>query len=184
MNIAIFGGSFDPPHIGHQEIANKSLEILNIDKLIIVPTFLNPFKTKSYLTASTRLELLEDIFGDNQNILVSDFETRQNKPVQSIDTVKYFLKKYNPKKMFFIIGSDNLKSLHLWNNFEELIKLVQFVVISRCGYDVKYDIIETININLDINISSTTLRENLDLKYIPKKIEKKVINLWNKEFKE
>jgi len=183
MNIAIFGGSFDPPHIGHKEIINKSLEKLDIDKLIVVPTFLNPFKTKSYFQASSRFELLKELFKDNHKIFVSDYETKQNKAIQSIDTVKYFKKKYNPKKIFFIIGADNLKSLHLWDNFEELKQLLQFVVISRSGYDVKYDIIKTININLDINISSTKLRENLDLKYIPKKIEKKVINLWNKEFK-
>ncbi|RLA76044.1 MAG: hypothetical protein DRG78_19755, partial [Epsilonproteobacteria bacterium] len=66
----------------------------------------------------------------------------------------------------------------------ELNKLVKFIVISRDGYEVKNDIIQFINVKMDIKISSTVLRKEFDLKYIPKKIQQKVKQLWKKESKE
>jgi len=181
MNIALFGGSFDPPHIGHEKIVYAVLNNINIDKLIVVPTFLNPFKTASHLTSLQRLELTKELFSNNNKIEVSDFEVSQNKAIPSIETVNHILKKYKPKNIYLIIGADNIKSIHLWKDFDKLNQLVTFIVISRDGYEEKNDIIQTINIKLDINISSTTLRGNLDLKYIPKKIEQKVEKLWKQE---
>ncbi len=184
MNIALFGGSFDPPHIGHEQIVYSVLEKINLDKLIVVPTFLNPFKIKSHFSPNDRLLLIKDLFKDEKKVEVSDFEILQNKATPSIQTVDYLKKKYSPENIYLIIGADNIKSLHLWKDFDKLKQLVTFIIISRDGYEEKNDIIQFINIKLDINISSTTLRDNLDLKYIPKKIEQKVKELWKKELKE
>ena len=184
MNIALFGGSFDPPHIGHEKIVHKALDTLDIGKLVVVPAFLNPFKIKSHFSPKDRLELIKDLFDDEKKVKISNFEVEQNKATPSIETVKYLKEKYNPKIIYLIIGADNIKSLHLWQDFDKLNQLVTFVTISRYGYEEKNDIIQFINIKLDINISSTTLREDLDLKYIPKKIEQKVKQLWKKELKE
>jgi len=183
MNIAIFGGSFDPPHIGHEEITYQVLDIVDVDKLIIVPTYLNPFKNKFYLEPFERFELLDSLF-DSDKIEISKFEINQNRAVPSIETIEHFKRIYTPHNIYLIIGADNLKSIHLWNNFEKLNKLVKFIVISRDGYEVKDDIIQFINIKMNIKISSSTLRENFDLKYIPKKIQQKVKQLWKKESKE
>ena len=182
MNIAVFGGSFDPPHIGHETIVYKSLEILDIDQLIVVPTFLNPFKTKFYLNPQDRFNLIKELFNDTR-IIIDDYEIIQHKPTPTIYTIKYLKSKYKTKKIYFIIGADNLAKLHLWDNFEELNQLVSFVVVSRNGIKLNNDIIPFINIALDINISSTAIRENLDLKFIPQKIQKKVTKLWKKEYK-
>ncbi len=181
MNIALFGGSFDPPHVGHEKIVYAVLDSVDIDKLIVVPTFLNPFKITSHLTSLQRLALTKELFSNNNKIEVSDFEVSQNKATPSIETVNHIIKKYKPKNIYLIIGADNIKSIHLWKDFDKLNQLVTFIVISRDGYEEKNDIIQTINIKLDINISSTTLRGNLDLKYIPKKIEQKVEKLWKQE---
>jgi len=183
MNIAIFGGSFDPPHIGHEKIAYQVLDIVDIDKLIVVPTYLNPFKNKFHLEPFERFELLDNLFNSDK-IEISKFEINQNRAVASIETIEHFKRIYKPHNIYLIIGADNLKSIHLWNNFEKLNQLVKFIVISRDGYEVKDDIIQFINIKMDIKISSTTLREKFDLKYIPKKIQQKVKQLWKKESKE
>ena len=183
MNIAIFGGSFDPPHIGHENIVHKVLDTVDIDKLIVVPTYLNPFKNKFHLNPLDRFDLLHNLF-DNDKIEVSRFEINQNKAVPSIETINHFKRLYTPHNIYLIIGADNLKSLHMWNNFEELSRIVKFIVISRDGYEAKNDIIQFINIKMDIKISSTILRENFDLKYIPKKIQQKAKQLWKKESKE
>ena len=180
MNIAIFGGSFDPVHIGHEAIVHKALEVLDIDKLFIVPTFLNPFKKKSHFSATQRFDLLKECFV-NDKIEISDFEINKSRPIHTIETVKHLKSKINPNKIYLIIGADNLEKLHLWKNFDKLKNLVSFVVISRDGNRLKNDIIQFKYIDLKLNISSTTIRENLDLKYIPKIIQQKVKKLWKQE---
>jgi len=184
MKIAIFGGSFDPLHIGHEQIVYKAIDQLDIDNLYLVPTFLNPFKKSYFFDPRERLGLLSDLFKNQENIELCDFEIKKNRPVPSIETIQYFKHTLMPEKIYFIIGADNLKSLHLWDSFELLKELVTFVVFHRKGYEVKNDIIPFIDIELDIDISSTTLRESKDLTYIPQKIKDKVANLWNKESKE
>ncbi|MGB5868180.1 MAG: nicotinate-nicotinamide nucleotide adenylyltransferase, partial [Arcobacteraceae bacterium] len=120
----------------------------------------------------------------NSNIEISDFEIKRNEATPSIITVEHFKKLYNPKKIYLIIGADNLKSLHLWDNFQKLDELVEFIVVNREGYEAKNDIIQFKTINMNINISSSSLREKLDLKYIPTKIQQKVNDIWNKELNE
>ena len=184
MNIAIYGGSFDPIHIGHEMIINKLSLINYIDKLIVVPAYLNPFKQKYLLHPVDRFNILTDLFGLNSDILISDFEIQRKVSTPSILTVEHYIKLYNPTKIYLIIGADNLKTLHLWDNFEKLNQLVEFIVVSRDGYEVKNDTIQFKTMNMNINISSTSLRDKLDLKYIPKKIQEKVNDIWNKELKE
>lgn len=183
MNIAIFGGSFDPIHIGHEMIINKLSHLSYINKLIVVPTYLNPFKKKFHLSPEKRFEILNQMYEKNQDILISDFEINRGESTPSIITVEHFKKFYNPDKIYFIIGADNLKTLHLWDSFDKLNSLVEFIVINRDGYEVKNDIIQFKVINMNIDISSTSLREKFEVKYIPKKIQQKVTTIWNKELK-
>jgi nicotinate-nucleotide adenylyltransferase len=179
VKIAIFGGSFDPPHIGHEAIAKEALKQLNIDKLIVIPNFLNPFKKFTLLNAKNRLYLLQKLFKQEPKIDVCDFEVLQNKAVYSIQTVKDLKKRYNTSQIFLIIGADNLENLHLWHNYEELKNLVTFVTVTRSGYlNKNYDKIQTLNV--EVKISSTKLRDNLDLNYIPNTIKNDVKILWQK----
>ena len=102
MNIAIFGGSFDPLHIGHEAIVYKALDLLEIEKLVIVPTFLNPFKKEFMFDPRFRFKLLYELFKDQKKIKISSYEVEQNKAVSSIDTVIHFQSLYNPNKIYFI----------------------------------------------------------------------------------
>ncbi|QOG13238.1 nicotinate (nicotinamide) nucleotide adenylyltransferase [Arcobacter sp. FWKO B] len=176
MNIAIFGGSFDPPHIGHEKIVQLILEKLDVDILFVVPTFLNPFKKSSLLSPVQRFNLVKTIFNDYQKVEVLDYEINQNSPVPTIKTVKYLSNLYDINKLYVIIGDDHLASLHLWDSFDELERLVEFVVINRYGSSTSYE-----SIPLKIDISSSKLRENMDLVYIPDKIKNEVKKLWKIE---
>lgn len=178
MNIAIFGGSFDPPHIGHEQIVIKALSTLDIDKLIVVPTYLNPFKSKFYLEANVRFMLLKKLFEDEKKVKVSSFEVKQMKKVSSFETVKYLKQKYEAKTIYLIIGADNVNSLHLWYNFKELKDLVKFVVFTRDGIYLEDEYLDMQIIKLNVDVSSTYLRQNIDLKKIPTKIRKKVKKIW------
>ncbi len=175
MQIAIFGGSFDPIHIGHVSIVKEALKFLCIDKLLVVPTFLNPFKSKSYFSAKQRQEFLIKVFEDYEDVEICDYETKQNKIVYSIDTVKHIKALYNPSKIYFIIGSDNLEKLDNWKQIHELKKLVEFVVATRKGFEIKNKDFKTLKV--DIDISSSTLRDTLDLDYIPKQIKQNIKRL-------
>lgn len=175
MQLAIFGGSFDPVHIAHVKIVEQALKSLEIDKIVVVPTFLNPFKTDYHLEPNTRYELLKKIFQKNKKVEVCDFEIKQNKSVPSIKTVNYLKNLYEPSKIYLIIGADNLKSLEKWYKFDELNSLVEFVVATRDGYlDDKIDSYKVLNI--DINISSSKLREEFDLNFIPYQIKDDIIH--------
>jgi len=180
-NIAVFGGSFDPVHIGHEMIINKCLVKLDIDMLYVVPTFLNPFKNKTYLDAKIRFDLLNKLFKENNKIDILDYEIKQNKPISTIETIKHIKNTININKIYLIIGADNLDKLHLWDRIEELKQLVQFVVISRDHQKQKDDIIQFIKIDVNMKISSTQVRDDLALEYIPSKIQKEVEKLWKIE---
>lgn len=175
MHLAIFGGSFDPVHIAHVKIVDEALKQLEIDKLIVVPTYLNPFKTNYHLEPKTRYELLKKIFQKNEKIEISDFEINQNEAVPSIKTVNHLKNLYKPSKIYLIIGADNLKSLEKWYKFDELNSLVEFVVATRDGYkNDKLDSYKVLNINIDI--SSSKLREEFDLNFIPYQIKDDIIH--------
>lgn len=179
MTIAIFGGSFDPPHIGHEQIVYHCLKnLIDVDKLVVVPTYLNPLKSGFKFDPKIRLELVHDLFDDIKNVEVSDFEVEHNKAVYSIQTVKYLKEKYNAQKIYFIIGSDNVSTLHKWKQIDELYKLVEFVVITRDGFVSEHNFKK---IEVDIPISSTLLKQDLNLDYIPKKIQNKVKKFWKKD---
>jgi len=151
--IALFGGSFDPPHTGHKAIVKQAQNLKEIDKVVIMPSFLNPFKSSSHLTSKKRLEMVKEMFKDFKSVEVSDFEVLKQQKVASIQTVKHLLKKY--KKIYLIIGADNLKDLDKWHSYEELEQLVTFVVASRDSIEIpnKY-----ITLNVDEKISSTKIR--------------------------
>jgi nicotinate-nucleotide adenylyltransferase len=176
-NIAIFGGSFDPPHLGHVEIVNKALKELDIDKLIIMPNYLNPLKKTFHAPANLRLKWLKKIF-KSPKVEVSDFEIKQNRPVYSIETIKKFRPKY------FIIGSDNLKTLDKWKDIDEILKFTELVVAKRGEVDLdllkKYNIKKVLKVK--VPISSTEIR-NCNFKYLPKQIENEIKEFYGQNCK-
>ncbi len=127
--LALYGGSFDPPHIGHVHVALKALDVLDIDRLIIVPNFRNPFKTSACADGAMRIEWLKKIFEPYERIEVSDFEVKMHRSVPTIETVEHFAPEN--EMLYLIIGADNLSSLSQWYNYEKLCQKVVFVVATR-----------------------------------------------------
>jgi nicotinate-nucleotide adenylyltransferase len=152
--IALFGGSFDPPHIGHIKIVKEALKLKEIQKVVIMPTYLNPFKSTFHAPETLRIKWLKEIFSSFDNVVVDSYEVDLKKPTASIDSVKYLLKKY--KKIYLIIGADNLKKLSNWDRFNELKKLVTFIVATRDEIEIPDNFLK---LRVEENISSTNLRE-------------------------
>jgi nicotinate-nucleotide adenylyltransferase len=177
-SIAIFGGSFDPPHVGHEEIIQKALEKLDIERLFVVPTFLNPFKKTFTASSTKRFEWIEKLILPYENVQVLSYEIEQNRPVATIETIRYLLEKYKIDKIYLIIGADNIPYLNSWSEYEELQKLVHFVVATRDDIKIPKNLQK---LNICANISSTKLRENIEKQYLPKSIADDVIAYYTKE---
>jgi nicotinate-nucleotide adenylyltransferase len=171
--VAIFGGSFDPPHRGHQEIVLKAADTLEVDRLIVVPAYLNPFKDASLASAEKRLEWCRLLFSDHPKVAVDDYEIRQGRSVRTSETVKHFNTIYEVK--YLIIGSDNLSTLTEWHEFEWLNKTITWVVATREDHPLHTEKLRSWKrLEVDIPISSTGIREALDLHYIDNKIKQSV----------
>ena len=155
--IALFGGSFDPPHIGHEAIVKAVLELEFIDKVVIMPTYLNPFKHSFCASAALRLQWLKQIFGSNERVVVDSYEVDKAQKVPTIESVEYLLRTY--KKIYLVIGADNLASLERWNNYDKLAKLVTFIVASRDDIAIPQGFLR---LNVDVQVSSTSLRKKID----------------------
>ena len=160
MKIALFGGSFDPPHLGHDSVVQNALKALEIDKLIIMPTFINPFKEGFFADENLRFEWAKRVWGDLKGVEICDFEIAQKRPVPSIESVLHLQKLYTPSKFYLIIGADHLQSLPKWHEFERLAKIVEFVIAKRDNIAVPPHFK---SLNTDINISSSFIRANLSL---------------------
>lgn len=162
MKIALYGGSFDPPHNGHIDVINKALNALDIDKLIIVPAYRNPFKQKVYATTSQRLKWLQTLFNNSEKVEVSDFEIKQNRSVTSYETVTHYQTQY--ETIYFIIGADNLKGLSRWHQFDYLNTHLTWVVATRNGIMIPNAMMR---LNVNVDISSSDIRSYLDHEHIP-----------------
>lgn len=171
--VAIFGGSFDPPHKAHQRIVEKALEILEIEKLIVVPAYLNPFKHASHASASQRLEWCHTLFDNIPHVCVDDYEIKQAKSITTFQSVKHFNTTYNVK--YLIIGSDNLSTLSEWDNFQWLNTHIEWVIFKREKYPINTDKLHSWQvISLNEDISSTEIREQNKIEYIDNKIKHSV----------
>ncbi len=132
MKIGLYFGSFNPIHIGHLAIANYMVEFSDMEKLWFVVSPQNPFKEKKSLLAEHhRLRLVEVAIEDDLRFKTSNIEFHMPKPSYTIDTLAYLKEKYSEHEFVLIMGEDNLKGLHKWKNYEEILKQHQIYVYPR-----------------------------------------------------
>jgi len=167
--VALYGGSFDPPHIGHVAIVQALRELDFIDEVVVMPTFLNPFKENFTANAEIRLNWLQKIFKSFDDVKVSAYEVKKERKVPTLETVRFLLQKY--QKIYLVIGADNLDSLNKWYKFDELQKLVEFIIVTRDTIDVPQNFL---TLNVAVDISSSYLRKNLDISKLPKQCAKEI----------
>lgn len=128
---AIFGGSFDPPHYGHIDIV-KNLE-KRFDKVIVVPSFISPFKSGAS-DAAARLRLCKKVFSSDKTE-VSCYEVNKKGVSYSVDTAAYYAKKLGGA-LYWVVGSEELARLCEWHDIDRLKTLVTFYVVNRPNHAV------------------------------------------------
>ena len=130
--IGLFFGSFNPIHIGHLIIANHLVEHSALDELWLVVTPQNPFKEKqSLLNNHLRLEMVHLAIADYPKLRASDIEFHLPQPNYTIHTLAYLEEKYPKLHFALIMGEDNLKSLHKWKNYEQILSNYPIYVYPR-----------------------------------------------------
>ena len=134
MKIGLFGGSFDPVHLGHLLVAQAAREELALDRLFFIPTAQSPFKPDSKPTSGAeRLRLLRLALAGQAWCEADDQELRRGGVSYTIDTVGDYVDRFPVAKIFYLIGADNVLKLPAWRDAEELARLAEFVVVPRPG---------------------------------------------------
>lgn len=134
LKIGIFGGSFDPPHIGHLLIAEVTRLTLGLDKVYFVPAFKPPHKAGNHpATAQDRLTMAKLSVRGNRYLKVSDIELKRRGVSYTIDTVKAFRKQFRGSELFLILGGDSLRQFHLWKSPAGILREVTLAVYHRPG---------------------------------------------------
>lgn len=163
--VILFGGSFDPIHNGHLEVAKNALKDLKAESLWFILAKNSPFKS-GHSNYHHRLSMVKKMIGSYNKMKVSTIEETMPEPSYTIDTVRLLVKKYPNTKFYWLIGSDQIKDLDKWKEFEELDSLVEFVVYKRLGYDESHKYKEIKGSPIDV--SSTSIREGTSTNTHPK----------------
>lgn len=166
MKIGIFGGSFNPPHNMHQNIALNLIKFKFLDKVIFVPTG-DRYGKKELVDVKHRFNMLKILCDKYSNLELSDFEIKQ-KLVYTYQTLDYFKNLNIDAEIYFIVGADNLAELKKWRNYDYLISKYKFLVIKREG-EIIEELLKEHNYNSNIivtdiamnSISSTKIRKML-----------------------
>jgi len=175
MRIAVFGGSFNPPHIGHVEAAKAAMAELCADKLIVVPAARPPHKEQETgcPTAEERFTLSKLAFGEIPNTEVSDIELTRSGVGYTVDTLAELKNKYPDAELVLLMGSDMLMSFESWKDYSHILELSAIAAFPRekdsleevrakaQKFSDKYNAKAFVISFVPIEISSTELRELL-----------------------
>jgi nicotinate-nucleotide adenylyltransferase len=157
--IGIYGGSFDPIHHGHLILAREALETLAFDEVLFILAAQSPHKQgRAPTPAEVRWEMLTTAIMGEAGFAASRVEIDRPPPSYSVETMEALCAAQPGTEFFFLVGEDNIPELNSWYRFEDLQKLVQFVVLDRTGEDVEYGYRA---IRRKIDISATTIRKRV-----------------------
>jgi len=190
--IGILGGAFNPPHFGHLILAKTALKKLNLEKVIFLPSGIPPLKKTNLAPAKDRFFMTKLLIEESPRFEISDYEIKKKKKYFTIDTLKFFRKKYKNKKVYWLIGEDSLREIveGKWKRELKVLDLAQFVVFTRPYHKfnlkklpkkfrqrAKKVLEKIIKINLKVPISATEIREKIkkggEINYL---VTKKVLN--------
>ena len=133
--ICLFGGTFDPPHIGHLLVAQTIFEAEKFDKIVFIPTFKTP-KKNNISDIKDRLAMLRMGVTSNPNFEISDLEIQRGGTSYTIDTIREYKsdQDYDSRELYYLIGSDSLQTFHIWKEPRELLDESQVIVALRPGF--------------------------------------------------
>lgn len=134
QRIGLYGGSFDPVHLGHLLVAQAAREELNLDRVFFIPAAQSPFKPDAKPTpAAERTRMLRLALAGNPQTEVDEQEIHRGGVSYTIETVRDYARRFPNTKLFYLIGADHVAQLSKWREADELARLVDFLIIPRPG---------------------------------------------------
>ena len=130
--IGLFGGTFDPIHLGHRYLAEAAIKQAGLDRLIVMPARIPPHKANAKLVSGKqRLEMCRIAFSGLETAEVSDYELGLEGKSYSYNTIRWLKDKYPGSRICFIMGSDQLEVFNIWYRWQEILELADILVLSR-----------------------------------------------------
>ncbi len=178
--IGIYGGTFDPIHHAHLILAREARESLGLEKVIFVPAALSPFKKSPIASAELRLAMLKAAIEGEPAFVADNCELLRSPPSYAIDTVKQIRQREGDVEIYYLLGEDNIAMLPRWHRFDELEKLVRFVVLDRTGAEAthSYQVLAR-----KIDISATDVRKRVasgqSIRYLVPSVVEEIIRQGN-----
>lgn len=191
-NIAVFGGTFNPFHIGHYEILKSVCDLDFIDKVLLTPDKVPPHKKCDYIADDIhRQAMCKLVCQDFKKAELCLIEFEREGKSYTADTVNLLKKKYPNDNFCIVIGGDMLSTLDTWHNWEELIKITSFIAFKRKNsfdFDVAFKRLTGLGTDIFViesditDVSSTDLRKKIKRELLPKKVyeyitEKRIYNV-------
>jgi len=139
MKWGLFGGTFDPIHFGHLRAAEEMMDIFQLNRIIFVPSSRPPHKLEAEITSFYhREQMVRMSIEGNVNFSFSEVENLRAGKSYSVETVEYILNKYMENlELYFIVGQDAFEAVTTWKEWEKLLLLCNFAVMTRPGYKNK-----------------------------------------------
>jgi nicotinate-nucleotide adenylyltransferase len=183
MRIGVFGGTFDPPHVGHLLLAADAREALTLDRLIFIPVWSQPLKVGTPPVASPldRLEMVRLAVADDANYVVDDAEINRKGLSYTVDTLEHLAERYPAAELFFLLGQDSLAGFSQWRNPGRILELATLALMMRSGAG---DVGEWRNADRvvrvstrRVDVSSSEIRERRSAKksikgFVPESVER------------
>ncbi len=176
--IGIFGGTFNPIHMGHLIMANEVCKHHHLSKIIFMPTYIPPHKYVDDLVAAQyRYEMIKAAISGKSTLKVSGIEIKREGKSYTIDTILEILKRYGEDcEIYLIMGADSLNELELWKEIKKLSQLCHFVIVNRPGFKTEASarlleivgstsLLDLERLRIEINpvdISSTNIRKRVN----------------------
>ncbi len=189
-NIALFGGTFDPIHLGHVNLAKAAVLECQLDKLIFIPNYISPFKQNRKIASGFhRSEMIRRILTENPKFQISDYELEREGPSYTYNTLKYFSERYPDDQIAFVVGFDSVLSLDSWYHGEDILRKYPIITGARPGisnpdcfrkiqsYEEDYRSQITVLNMKPFDVSSSDIRELVRngksiAEFVPRSVEK------------
>ena len=185
--MGVFGGTFDPPHLGHAIVANDLVEQLDLDRLLVIPAPRPPHRS-AVLSAETRLSLIRKLFEGASSIEVDEREFERAGPSFAVDTLDELRREYPEADLTMVIGADQLAAIDEWHDYRRLPELATIAVMRRDGEEptlpdaaagLRYIAVDVTRIDLAASAIRDRLRTGRSIRFlVPESIRTDIERAW------